>query len=90
MGRIRKCEPCGCSDWRSKLNEIWNRCQEMITGIHFNGTTYGPDGTGLVDLGDLSPGADITDNTTYYTLTIYDADMVSLNDRATYWEITVS
>lgn len=90
MGRIRKCEPCGCSDWLSKLNALWNRCQEMITRIHFNGTTYGPDGEGLVDLGNLAPGADLEDQGGYYTLLIYDTTMVSLSDRTDYWEITVS
>jgi hypothetical protein len=66
-----------------------SRLGSIVRRIHFNGHWFVPDGNGDVDLGDFAPGADIQDQGTYYTLLIYDTDMVALSDRGTYWEVTV-
>ena len=89
MGRIVKdCDPC-CNDWKSQVRELWNRYQEVVKKIRLNGSTRAPDGNGLVDLGSISPGAEIVDMTNYYTLQIFSGELVALNDQGTYWEISV-
>lgn len=88
--RPRGVRDCCDTALRDQIRWIMSRLGSIVRRVHFNGHWFAPDGNGDVDLGNMSPGAELVDQTGYYTLEIYDADMVALSDRGTYWEITVT
>ena len=46
----RKCDPC-CSDWKAKLQELWEKYQNVVRGVKFgNQDTSYPDGDGIINV----------------------------------------
>lgn len=88
--RPRGVKDCCETSIRDQIKYIMSKIGSMVRSIRLNGETRHPDGEGFIDLGSISPGAELVDNTTYYTLNIFSGELVSLMDQGTYWEITVS
>lgn len=86
----KACDPC-CNDWKEKIKYLWQNYREVVKAIRLNGSTKYPNGDGLADLGWLvDEDVDLTDNETFYTLTIYkNSELASLVDMRTYWELTI-
>lgn len=81
---------CGCGGLADRISQMWERLQETITAIRFNGEVVHPDGAGLADLGDFAPGARLEDLGEYSLLTILDADFVALIEEDGYWTLRVT
>lgn len=83
-------DPCG-NDWKEKIKYLWQNYREVVKAVRLNGATRYPDGTGLANLGWLAEDdVDLTDQQTYYTLTIYEnTKIVALENKTAYWELTI-
>lgn len=49
MTKRGPCEPCG-TDWKAKINELWQKYQNVVKTVQVNGTHYYPDGNGNVSI----------------------------------------
>ena len=90
MGRISLVEQYDNKTVIAQILRLFDRTKIMTKRITVNGDTYSADENGDVDLGILSSGAGLVDHTTYYTLQIFDTDLISLTDEGTYYELYVS
>lgn len=43
------CDPC-CTDWKAKINELWQKYQGVVKGVRAGGQTAYPDGDGIANL----------------------------------------
>lgn len=50
MSIIRRCEPCGCNDWKAKIKELWEKYQGCVRGVKAGSITAYPDGDGIADI----------------------------------------
>ena len=84
------CDPC-CNDWKEKIKYLWQNYREVVKGVKLNGSTSYPDGQGIANMGWLvDEDVDLTDNETFYTLTIYrNSELAALVDMSSYWELTI-
>lgn len=84
------CDPC-CNDWKEKIKYLWQNYREVVKGVRLNGSTRYPDGQGIANMGWLTEDdVDLTDNETFYTLTIYEnTKIVALSDMSGYWALTI-
>lgn len=83
------CDPCR-TDWKSKINDLWERYQEVVKSVQINDVRRYPDGSGNVTIPGLVSDLLLTDMQTYYNLTI-DTDIanVGLSATPTYWNLTI-
>lgn len=90
-GRRGGCDPCR-SDWKAKINELWEKYQNVIKTVRFHGKTCYPDGDGNVILPDVTISGTIAvwDMLTYWQLETSDYDDATITDKTTYYELEVS
>ena len=83
------CDPCK-TDWKSKINELWERYQDVVRTVQVSNVKRYPDGDGNVTIPGLVSDVLLTDMQTYYNLTI-DTDIanVGLTDMTSYWNLTI-
>jgi len=87
---IKKQNDCCCTSWKDIVKQLWEKYQEIIKVIRFNGKDYYPNGDGRVEIPVRIGGAiSLTDMETYWTLAVVESETATLTEGEHYWTLEV-